>query len=307
MHHNSPTNAGGVGLYIKQGINFNLITKPTGNLNIEGCEDIRIDVKMDNNKKVVVGTIYRHPKSNFIDFQTSFVNTIELLNALSATYYIAGDINFDLSKSDKNAKIADYVHTLHSMGCSQVIASPTQITANSSSLLDHIYTNNHNQHILSHALYSDISDHLPVLIMSKNFKLPKLQYRCYKRDCSGFIEDDFLLEMSEFCNGFLNVSDSISANQFISQIKSMINKHAPLKQMSRKELKLSRKPWITTGINQSITFICAQIKIIRFQNTALKNKAPGDGKNDHPVFESTTTCHKSCSVKVCFEKVHFYK
>ena len=168
VHHNSPTNAGGVGLYIKQGINFNLITKP--NLNIEGCEGIWIDVKMDNNKKVVIGAIYRHPKSNFIDFQTSFVNTIELLNALSATYYIAGDINIDLSKSDNNANIADYVNTLHSMGCFQVIMSPTRITANSSSLLDHIYTNNHNQHILSHALYSDISDHLPVLIMSKNFK-----------------------------------------------------------------------------------------------------------------------------------------
>ena len=36
------------------------------------------------------------------------------------------------------------------------------------------------------------------------------------------------------------------------------------------------------SINQLITgtFICAQIKIIRFQNTAQKNKAPGDGEND---------------------------
>ena len=88
---------------------------------------------MDNNKKVVVEAIYRHPKSNFIDFQTSFVNAIELLNALSTTYYIAGDINIDLSKSDKNAIIADYPNTLHSMGCSQGIANPTRITANSSS------------------------------------------------------------------------------------------------------------------------------------------------------------------------------
>ena len=265
MHYSSPTNAGGVSLYIKQVIIFNLITKP--NLNTEGCEDIWIDVKMDNNKKVVVGAIYRHPKSNFIDFQTFFVNTIELLNALPATYYIDGDINIDLSKSDKNANIADYVNTLHSMGCSQVIANPTRITANSSSLLDHIYTNNHNQQILTHALYSDLSDHLPVLIMTKNFivmlQIIKLHYKCYKRDCNDFIKDDFRLEMSEFCNSFLNVSDSISAdelfNQFISQVKRIINKHAPLKQMSRKEIKLRRKPWITTDIirarkNKNILF-----------------------------------------------------
>ena len=49
VHNSSPTNAGGIGLYIKQGIIFNLITTP--NLNIEECEDIWIDVKMDNNKK----------------------------------------------------------------------------------------------------------------------------------------------------------------------------------------------------------------------------------------------------------------
>ena len=67
MHHNSPTTAGGVGLYIKQCINFDLITKP--NLNIEGCEDIWIDVKIDNNKKVVVGAIYRHPNQILLIFK----------------------------------------------------------------------------------------------------------------------------------------------------------------------------------------------------------------------------------------------
>ena len=67
------------------------------------------------------------------------------------------------------------------------------------------------------------------------------------------------------------------------------------------------KKTINQSINQSITFICAQINIIRFQNTAQKNKAPGDGENDRPVFESTTTCHKSSSVKVCFEKVQLHK
>ena len=95
---------------------------------------------MDSNKQVVIEAIYRHPKSNFIDFQTFFVNTIKLLDALSATYYIAGNITIDLSKGDKNANIADYINTLHSMRCSQVIANLTRITANSSSLLDCIYT-----------------------------------------------------------------------------------------------------------------------------------------------------------------------
>ena len=69
--------------------------------------------------------------------------------------------------------------------------------------------------------------------------------------------------MSEFWNGYLNVSDIMSVdelfNQCISKIKIVINKHAPLKQMSRKEQKLRRKPWITTDIiraskNKNILF-----------------------------------------------------
>ena len=158
-------------------------------------------------KRLVIGVIYRHQKSNFQEYQTAMENTIELLNSNSTTYYITGDVNIDLLKTNHDIKISHYFNTLNSLGCSQIIAHPTRITATSSTLLDHIYTNNSSQHTNSHAIISDISDHLPVTALEKNFTLLNTPFRSYKRDIRNLVSDDFLSEVSDFCNGFLYLND----------------------------------------------------------------------------------------------------
>ena len=40
--------------------------------------------------------------------------------------------------------------------------------------------------------------------------------------------------------------------RFTSSLLEVLNKHAPLKQLSQREKKLSLKPWITKGIYNSI-------------------------------------------------------
>jgi len=43
---------------------------------------------------VIVGVIYRHPKSNLMKFQEATENNLEQINFFnSVTYYILGDIN----------------------------------------------------------------------------------------------------------------------------------------------------------------------------------------------------------------------
>ena len=158
-------------------------------------------------------------------------NTIELLNSNSATYYITDNINIDLLKINQDVKILHYFNTLSSLGCSLVIAHPTRITATSSTLLDHIFTNNSSQNINSHAIISDISDHLPVTTLIKNFKVLNTPFRSYKRDIRNFVSDDFLSEVSDFCNGFLHLNDNLPVDdlfvQFLSTFSNIVNKHAP--------------------------------------------------------------------------------
>ena len=50
-------------------------------------------------------------------------------------------------------------------------------------------------------------------------------------------------------DNFNNIFD-----QFVNRIGEIINKHAPLRRVSRKHQKLARKPWITKGIFISIRY-----------------------------------------------------
>ena len=65
-----------------------------------------------------------------------------------------------------------------SLGCKNVIKKPTRMTTHSATLIDHIYTNNSQNHITAGILIDDISDHLPtfILIETKNIKKELKKY-----------------------------------------------------------------------------------------------------------------------------------
>ena len=71
-----------------------------------------------------------------------------------------------------------------------IINKPTRITQNSSTCIDHIWTNIHAKIIKSAIITHKIADHLPVVQSTKisNFKtaLPKTRYFS-KQNCARFI------------------------------------------------------------------------------------------------------------------------
>ena len=132
-----------------------------------------------------------------------------------------------------------------------------RITVPSATLLEHIYTNNASQQVSSHILLSDISDHLPAILMLRNFQPTKLSFRTRKRSMTKFVLEDFLTEMNECLSVYFEGTKAqppvnASFKHFISVFKSVMDTNAPLKQMTRNEQKLANKPWITKGILVSI-------------------------------------------------------
>ena len=255
VHKNSDTNAGGVGIYINQIYSYTIVNE--FDLHVNGCEDMWIELEQAHNKKCFIGALYRHPNFNFKDFQVSLERTIEKLNLHNSIFYICGDVNINLLKENSNTSVQAYKNSLHSLGCSQLIRYATRISPSSSTLLDHIYTNNTCSEVGTHILLSDISDHLPVTVMVKDLKPTKVNLRFKKRSLKNFVPEEFLSELSM---NFDSYNDEINEHkpvnllfeQFIGIFKSVLNKHAPLKQMTRKEQKLANKPWITKGILVSI-------------------------------------------------------
>lgn len=112
IHSDSPTNAGGVGLYIKKSIKYNL--KSEISLNCRAVEDLWIEMKIGK-KSFTVGVIYRHPvntTAHIEEFNNSLNDLLIDLNIVKTGYCILGDFNIDFLKIKQNEAIRRYANTL---------------------------------------------------------------------------------------------------------------------------------------------------------------------------------------------------
>ena len=110
----------------------------------------------------------RHPHQNVTLFHEKIEQILESLNKSKSVYYIAGDTNINSLKSNSDSLIKNYLNMIYSQGCIPTITHPTRITSTSSTLIDHIYTNNFIKEMKSFILLHDLTDHFPILV-STNF------------------------------------------------------------------------------------------------------------------------------------------
>jgi hypothetical protein len=91
------------------------------------------------------------------------------------------------------------------------------------------------------------------LIISKFSTLP-IGFKIFKRDFSLFNEQTFLQEMQSVNWNLESLDDNVNEmfDTFNSELMKIIDKHIPLKQLSRKDVKHRSKPWITSGIRTSL-------------------------------------------------------
>ena len=227
------------------------------NLNIPDCEDIWVQIELEHGK-CLIGVIYRHPKQNLNRFHLSFEKVLELLSCKNVTYYIGGDFNINLLQNEN--KVKAYIDMTYSLGAIPLITHPTRVTDNSSSLLDHVvYTNNISGETHSYILLDDISDHMPVIVWSDSaLQHPKKYKANYVRDTKNFEAKLFLEGLSKSLhllgetNLPININEiDIYTDKFINIFQLLLDKHAPLRKRSRKELKLKTKPWIRKGLRKS--------------------------------------------------------
>ncbi len=78
--------------------------------------------------------------------------------------YVCGDFNINLVKYNDHQDTQDFINQfLYAYGFYSLINLPTQITCNSSTLIDKIFTNVIDTDMKNGLLISDISDHLPII------------------------------------------------------------------------------------------------------------------------------------------------
>ena len=158
-------NHGGVGLFIKQNIQF----KIREDLSIfipHVFESFFIEVLSDTNKNTIVGVIYRpntQPKADMDIFTSTLFDLVNIINAEKKQSTIMGDFNIDLLKYNSHEKTNDYVDNLFTQGFMPLITKPTRVTSTSATLIDHIYTNNISKASTSGIILTDVTDHFGIL------------------------------------------------------------------------------------------------------------------------------------------------
>ena len=155
---------GGVGLYVKNNINYktrhDVINNSSSNLELFGIEII-------NNtptKNTIIIVIYRSPKCQVNKFIEILEEILIAIHKENKSYIIMGDFNIDcMPQNDENDKLK-FIQLMMSYGYTQIISHPTRISPVKQSLIDNFFINTTNKIDLSGVVSCDISDHLPIFL-----------------------------------------------------------------------------------------------------------------------------------------------
>ena len=110
--------------------------------------------------------------------------------------------------------------------------------------------------VISGNIVHDITDHIPNFLILNKLSFSFSKQEMHKRDYSRLDEADLLRDVQSVnWHHIFQPEDNVNNvfSSFRSHISSIIDKHAPVRKLSKTEIKTRRKPWITPGLKKSIT------------------------------------------------------
>ena len=252
LHKNSLSCAGGVGIYIKEGIKF-LERKDLQLLN-ETVESMWIKIYCKKKQEITIGVVYRHPNNNINTFTDQFSELLQNLSDEKHSLYITGDFNINvLDKTNK--QISNYLSMTKSLNLHNFIKIPTRITKTSSTCIDHFYSNNKKSLYKKFILMDSISDHMPLLCSIKIKCSTKKPEPKLVRNFSKLDSNKLLNETTEaiqnLATKFENEpTDDLNKKfqELTNTLQQTINANAPLEKLSRRKTKINQNQWITDEI-----------------------------------------------------------
>ena len=212
-----------------------------------------------NNKVNIFLNVYRSPNSLNESFPDLFNNIIEKVK--SSTCFILGDTNYNLLNLNSHNPTEEYYNNLISASFKPLIWKPTRITEYSSTLIDHIWTNDlrHTSIMKSSIIVTDISDHLPCITVLTN---PELELSGYKMVTRRIINDNNMfnfqnrIDKAKYALAF-HVKNRHETNidskftDYFDHILRIYDDCFPL--VTKKvHMKTFSKPWITDDVQKLI-------------------------------------------------------
>jgi hypothetical protein len=250
---------GGIAFYVDDSIRYHIRTdlsfiRPS-------LECLVVEVELGFHRTVpnpIICCLYRPPNTDITVFHKDLSELLRTVTkSKSKLIVLAGDFNLDLLKSDTHSPTGEFLNNLVSFSFLPVINLPTRVTDYSATLIDNFFVNCSNLKLSSAVVYSDISDHYPILI-DIGLKINKLKTvasepkRNYRDGAvKSFIDD---LIAADFGSIILNCTYELSNveseySNFLNIYAQIFEDNFPrLRQKTKNTSQLPRKPWLTQGL-----------------------------------------------------------
>ena len=209
---------------------------------------------------------YCHPSTD-IEQVTEYIQTLLSIPTVSSKYiFVLGDVNINLLHYDSHTPTKDFVSLLLSQHFLPYIFHPTRISDQSSTIIDNIFSNVCNLDTKSGNILTQIVDDFPQFSIVSKIGITNKAMSYYQHNYSQFDQGQFLADFNNLTFDYLNDNQSDvneKFNRFLDDLNKIIGQHAPLKKLSKRDLKLRNKPWINSRTQQMMRIRDKYIKQFR--------------------------------------------
>ena len=245
-NHRSSRSGGGVGLFIKNSIEF--LRRRDLEINNDFIESIFIEVPVCealSSRKVIIGVVYRPPGTSLKDFEDTLAPILSKIDRKLC--YLLGDWNMNLLAYDSHNYTTSCIDLFYSFGYSPLINRPTRVTSSSATIIDNIFTNNHDATVdaFQGILVTDISDHFPIFHLGTSNKKAVMDKYIIKRVFDEKNKNTFLTNIGEvnWENLISSGHAQIAFTEFHKKFTEIFDKSFPKKKIkvfhNKRKMKLS--------------------------------------------------------------------
>ena len=268
-------NGGGVACYIRTDLCFN-----KKDIFSNSIEHVFFDLLIPKVKPISIGIFYRPPNVN--TFLETFINDLKLVDFKKSEVYFLGDFNINLLLNDKfllkenqsfdfrnlsSPLVSKYKELCQTFSLKEIIQDPTRVTSTTSSLLDHILTNNGWKISQKGVIDVGLSDHQLIYCTRKIFRIKSNMHKQIRiRSLKNYTPELLIEELRkiDFPDYSIFSNVNIAYKDIVDKIVSIIDKIAPYKDL---RVKNNTQDWFDEEIAEAIRVRDKRLK--KFKSTKL--------------------------------------
>ena len=221
-------NGGGVCIYVRSNINFQLCA----DLSPNNLECLTVEITKPRSKPLLLPTWYRPPRQASPDFFSTFERIIDKIDAENLDLYLMCDLNCNLLSEVISNNSSHLLNIIDIYGPTQLIRETTRVTQYSSTLIDLCLTNSPDKIWKSGVISFGISDHSASYLTRKVTHLRSNMHKTVEvRQLKNFNETEFLRDLHMI--DWNRVTTYNNPNEmwvfWKHLLASVIDKHAPFR------------------------------------------------------------------------------